>query len=265
MPQVSYSRIDCYNQCPYRYYLRYILKLKTKFDFRPDNPLVLGTAMHLGIDKGIDEAIENYFKNYPVITEKIINEAIKLEVLIPKVQEVLPPGGEFEVKVENKDFIAYLDYLVKIPNEPIVKRSKTIIPTTYSTYDLYDFKYSNNKEHYLQTSQLQIYKFLKERMSRDKIRNLYFVFIPKLKTEINSGESLEDYRERLIEELEKAEIKIEKVEYDQNKVINFLIDTKHCLEDQEFNKNKTACWFCDYKKYCNSNGADLSEIEIKEE
>ena len=263
--KVSYSRIDCYKQCPFRYYIRYVLGLKAKFDYRPDNPLVLGTAMHLGIDKGAAEAIKNYFNNYPVKTEKVINEAIKLEVLIPKVQEVLPKGGEFEVKLENDDFIAYLDYLVKVPNEPIIKRSKTIIPKTYSTYDLYDFKYSNNTEHYLETSQLDVYKFLKERMSRDKIRNLYFVFIPKVNLEIAPGESLEAYRDRLIEELENAEIQIEKVEFDMKKVINFLIDVKHCAEDREFNKNKVNCWFCDYKKYCNSNGADLSEIEIKED
>lgn len=263
--KVSYSRIDCYNQCPYRYYVRYILGLKAKFDYKPDNPLVLGTAMHLGIDKGVDAAIENYFANYPTITERMINEAIKLEILIPKVQKILPSGGEFEIKLEDDDFIGYLDYVVKIPNEPIMRRNRIIVPKSYSTYDVYDFKYSNNKDHYLQCGQLTIYKFLKERMSRDKVRNLYFVFIPKIKLDMNPGESLEDYRERLIAELDKAEISIEKVEYDPNKVIDFLIDTKHCAEEQEFNKNKTACWFCDYKKYCQSNGADLSEIEIKEE
>lgn len=263
--RVSFSRIDCFNQCPYRYYIRYVLGLKAKFDFRPDNPLVLGTAMHLGIDEGPQAAIRNYFSNYPVITEKIINEAIKLEILIPKVQAVLPKGGKFELEIKDDDFVAYLDYIVKVPNEPIVKKSKTIIPKSYSTYDIYDFKYSNNQDHYLDTNQLDVYKFLKERKSRDKVRNLYFVFIPKVNLDMNPGESIEDYRDRLIEELEKAEIEIKQVNFDYKKVIKFLVDTKHCVEAKEFNKNKTACWFCDYKKYCNSDGADLSEIEVKED
>lgn len=263
--QVSHSRIECFKKCQFRYYLRYILKLKTKFDYRAENPLVLGTAMHLGIDKGVDEAIRNYFSNYPTITEKMINEAIKLEILIPKVQKVLPLGGKFEMKLEDDDFIAYLDYVVEVPNQPIIRKDKVIIPKSYSTYDIYDFKYSNNKDYYLKSPQLSIYKFMKEKMSRDKIRNLYYVIIPKVNLDINPNETLDHYRERLIHELEKAEISIEKVEFNQNQVYDFLLDIKHCVECKEFTKNKSECWFCDYKKYCESDGEDMSEIIKKEE
>ena len=47
----SYSKVGCYNECPYHYKLSYIDKLKSKFDEKPTNALCLGTAVHEGIEK----------------------------------------------------------------------------------------------------------------------------------------------------------------------------------------------------------------------
>lgn len=257
--QVSHSRLDTYRNCPYQYKLKYIDKLKTKFDFKADNALVLGTAMHLGIDEGVEAAIKNYFSNYQTITQRMIDEAIKLEILIPKVQEVIPPDGYFEDKIDDKDFVGYIDYLVEVPNEEVTVGSKTYTPTSYKTYDLFDFKYSNNKSAYLKDEQLHLYKYFFEKNNRDKIRNLYYVFIPKIKIDYE----LENYQKKLIEDLKNAEIEIVQVNYDYNYVIKFLIDTKHCIEETEFNKG-TNCFFCGFKKYCKSNGEDTSELEEKE-
>ena len=259
--KVSHSRIDTYRGCPYQYYLKYKLKLKPKFDFKPDNALVLGTAMHLGIDEGVEAAIENYFGNYFVVNEAMIDEAIKLEILIPKVQEAIPPGGIFEYELVDDDFTGFIDYLVEVPNEPVTVGDKTYVPTAYKTYDLFDFKYSNNKKGYLKDEQLHLYKYYFEKNSRDKIRNLYYVFIPKIKVP-NYNDPF--YRDNLIEELEKAEIDIVQIKYDINFIIKFLTDTKHCIEDETFEKGHN-CWFCSFKKYCNSNGDDKSEIEEKEQ
>ena len=106
--------------------------------------------------------------------------------------------------------------------------------------------------------------------STKKIRNLYFAFIPKVKLKQEQYEDITKYRERLIAECEKQEINIVKVDYDYNKVINFLLDTKHCIECKEFNKNPSnLCYWCDFKRYCNSNGEDDGNIiypkEIKKE
>lgn len=258
--KASHSRIDTYRGCPYQYYLKYKLKLKPKFDYKPDNALVLGIAMHLGIDEGVEAAIKNYFSNYNVVTDGMIDEAIKLEILIPKVQEAIPPNGIFEEEIVDDDFTGFMDYLVEVPNEEVTVNGKTYVPTSYKTYDLYDFKYSNNKKAYIKDEQLHLYKFFKEKNSRDKIRKLNYVFIPKIKvTDYNDPY----YRDRLIEELEKAKIDIVEVKFDINHVIKFLIDTKHCIEDETFEKGLN-CWFCSFKKYCNSNGVDKSEIEEKE-
>ena len=143
--QASHSRIDTYRNCPYQYYLKYVLKLKPKFDFKPDNALVLGVAMHLGIDEGVEAAIKDYYSHYSVITDAHIIEATKLEYLIPKVQDAIPPNGIFEEKLDDNDFVGFIDYLVEVPNESVVIKGKTHTPKSYKTYDLYDFKYSNNK------------------------------------------------------------------------------------------------------------------------
>ena len=255
--QVSHSRLDCYRNCPFQYKLKYVDKLTTKFDYKPDNALVLGTAMHLGIDEGVEAAIKDYFSSYLQVTQSMIDEAIKLEYLIPKVQEAIPKDGYFEDKIDDKDFVGYIDYLVEVPNETIIVGGKEYTPTSYKTYDLYDFKYSNNKTNYLKDEQLHLYKYFFEKNNRDKIRNLYYVFIPKIKVDYK----LENYQEKLIEDLENAEIEIVQVNYDYNYVIKFLIDTKHLIEDNTFIKKGTNCFFCGFKKYCKSNGEDTSELE----
>ena len=258
--KASHSRIDTYRGCPYQYYLKYKLKLKAKFDFKADNALVLGSAMHLGIEEGVEAAIKYYFSHYNTVTQAMVDEAIKLEYLIPKVQAAIPPGGIFEEEIIDDDFTGFIDYQVEVPNKPVTVGDKTYIPTSYKTFDLFDFKYSNNKKHYLEDEQLHLYKFFKEKNTRDKIRNHYYVFIPKIKVKDYNDPN---YREKLIEELEAATIDIVLVKHNVNHVIKFLIDTKHCIEDETYEKG-TNCWFCSFKKYCATNGEDKSEIEEKE-
>jgi hypothetical protein len=273
--KVSYSRIDTYKQCPYKYYLRYVLGLKTKFNLDPANPLVIGTAIHTGIEKDVVEAIKGYYANYPSATPLMVNEAIKLEVMINKSRKAIP-RGEYELNITDDDFTGFIDLLVKVdkkqkifassghvePNSGEVMGYEKEANTAIETYDLYDFKHSNNKEYYLKSGQIHLYKYYFEKLNPNKkIRNLYYAFIPKVKLKQDEYESIEDYRKRLIEECEKQEIDIVKVDYEPNKVINFFIDTKHCIECKEFNKNKTSlCYFCDFKNYCQSDGKNDGNI-----
>ena len=61
----------------------------------PDNALILGTALHTGIEEGVEQALEFYQHSFPVLTDDHINEMIKLEAMIPKAKALLPPGGAF--------------------------------------------------------------------------------------------------------------------------------------------------------------------------
>ena len=99
----SHSRVETYQTCPFKYKLRYIDKLETIPNWDDAaNPLIIGTAVHHAIEKSVPEAVREYLMAYPVISDLHINEAMKMEELIPK--EKLT-GGRFEVKIDTEDFI----------------------------------------------------------------------------------------------------------------------------------------------------------------
>lgn len=233
--QFSHSRVETYHSCPYKFKLRYLDKIKTIPADNADNALYLGTAMHTGIEKGVEAGIKEYYDSFPVINDLHINEAIKLEYLIPKVREVLPKG-QYERMVASSHFIAFLDLLT--PNDD-------------GSYDLYDFKYSNNIDRYMESGQLHEYKYFLESTTPYKIRNMYFVFVPKVGIKQKKTEDLISFRRRIMEELESSEVIIKEVEFDYTKVVEFYERIKTILEAKEFPKNPTyLCNWCEYQDYC---------------
>lgn len=268
---MSHSRVSCFVKCPYQYSLKYREKLKTIRTDDPQSPLVLGRAIHTGIEKDTQAAIEEYYGSYPIISDKHVEEAIKLEYLIPKVKEILPEGYH-EVKVSDDDFVGYIDLLVPVQLSAVLSTGEKIfeladeITSTYDDYfDIYDFKYSNNVANYVDSEQLHLYKYYFEKANHfertypgKKIRNMFFVFIPKVmirrkkKNKTNKLDETDfEFRRRILTELEKKEIQVVKVPYDPNKVIEFLTSTKHLLEEQKFEKHPTRlCDWCEYQQFC---------------
>lgn len=208
-----------------------------------DHPLIIGTALHTGLEKGVTKAIDEYFMSYPIITDDHINEAIKLEYLIPRASKLLPKG-EFEVKISTEDFIGYIDLLA-----PVTMFHDSEVP---NQYDIYDFKYSNNIKNYKQSDQLHLYKYFFEKCNPGKyIRNLFFLFVPKVNIKQKKTEDLSEFRRRILDELANVEPELVQIDYDLNNVINFLLNTKHTIEATEFNKNSTyLCNWCEYQNYC---------------
>lgn len=199
------------------------------------NSLIIGQALHTGIEKGIDTAIKEYYASYPIITDFHIDEAIKLEFNISKVKEVLPKG-QHEVQIMTSDYIGYIDLLASNDD---------------GTYDIYDFKYSNNVKNYVDSQQLHLYKYFYEQMTGKQIKNLYFVFVPKVQFKQKKTEDLRQFRLRIKSELEKSEVKIVPIEFNISKVIEFMAAIKHCLELKEFEKNPNyLCNWCEYQEYC---------------
>jgi len=234
--QFSHSRIECFKSCKFKYKLRYIDKLKTIAPTDADNALILGTAIHTGIEKDVQTAIREYCNSFPIIDDMHINEIIKLEYLIPKVKKLLP-DGKHELQIMNSDFIAFLDLLT--PNDD-------------GTFDLYDFKYSNNIDRYMESGQLHEYKYFFEKQNPSKkIKNMYFVFVPKVQIKQKKTEDLRQFRQRIIAELEKSEAKIIPVEFNVEKVIDFTLGMKQVLEIKDFEKEKSyLCRWCDYQELC---------------
>ena len=258
---MSHSKVECFESCPYRYDLRYNQEIRTIPPDNADNALFLGTALHTGLEKDVQTAIHEYFMQYPVISDAHINEAMKLEVMIPKAAAMIP-SGEHEVKIEDDDFIGFIDLLAPAKTEQKLGGEHQVIP---NVYDLYDFKYSNNVSKYKDSPQLHLYKYFFEKNNPGKIiRNMFFLFVPKVNIKQSKKEDLFQFRQRLQEELEKKEPQLVQIEYDPEKVINFLLSTKGMLEAKDFPKNTSwLCNYCEYKDYC-QKGIDFMNLPSSE-
>lgn len=253
--QFSHSRVECFNNCQHQFKLRYIDGFETYDEFEPQDNLRLGTALHVGIQESLEKALNEFYMSYPVISDSHINEAIKIEYMVKKAHQVLPlENAKFEVLLEDNNFKGFIDMLVE---------------TEDGTYDIYDFKYSNNIDKYLESPQLSIYKYYAEKLLGIKVSHLYFVFAQKVMIRQKKTEDLVQFRKRLKETLESAEINIVEVEYSADKVIDFITSQVDILKCTEFNKNKTRlCDWCEFQSYC-EKGEDLdmlpstSRVEIQ--
>lgn len=215
----------------------------------PDNPLILGQTVHTGIEKSLEEAIREYCFSFPIITDEHINEIIKFETVIPLARAAIPPGGKFEVEIKDDDFHGFIDYLVPARTEQHLNGENQEIP---DVFDLYDFKYSNNVSGYKQSGQLHEYKYFFERNNPGKkIRNMFFVFIPKVTIRQKKTETLLEFRERLKEALSGVEVKIVQIGFNPERVIEFLFGIKAVNEETEFPQEKSyLCRYCEFQEYC---------------
>lgn len=231
--------------------MQYLDRLKAIPSTEPDNALILGTAVHTGIEQSLQAAIQQYFFSYPIITDKHINEAIKLEQVIPKARAAIPPGGSFEVPIYDRDFVGFIDYLAP---------TNTVGGIEY--YDLYDFKYTANVHSYKDSTQLHLYKYFFERNNPGKkIQALYFLFVPKVKIKQGKTETLQDFRDRLKMELSKAAVQKVQVDFKPEKVIEFLFGIKRASEAKDFPKNESyLCRFCEFSDFCSKGDTYMIEL-----
>ncbi len=121
------------------------------------------------------------------------------------------------------------------------------------TVDVIDFKYSNNIANYLKSKQIHLYKYYLEKKGF-KVRNLGYLFIPKISIRMKKTEDTYQFRKRLQETLKTQKLQLKKVEYDQEKIKEFFEEIEILEQDDTYNKNETRlCDWCDYKEYCQSN------------
>lgn len=231
--------------------MRYVDRIKTNTPTEPDNALILGQAVHTGIQKSLEEALREYAFSYPIITDEHINEMMKLEAVIPKARAAIPPNGKSEVEICDKDFHGFIDWLV-----PMGYMAKEAIGNPYGAdvdiFDLYDFKYSNNVSNYKRSNQLHLYKYFFERNNPGKkIRNMYFLFVPKVGIRQKKDETLLEFRNRIESELSKVDVNLVQIEFNPEKVIEFLFGIKAVNEETEFPQETSyLCRYCEYQDYC---------------
>ena len=237
MDRFHFSTAECFDNCPHRFKLRYVDNLDVIPTDDPQNPLRLGTAIHTGAEKDLQTAVHNYLMSYPVIDDRHINEVIKMEHWIPKLKELLPEGLH-EVNFKNDVYEGTADLLVCVNAET-------------RTFDLYDFKYSNNIDHYMESRQLHVYKHYLEKTCGLHIGKMFFVFIPKVMIKQKKTETIDQFRSRLKSELEQKKITIKEVIFDQSKVDDFHESCMNIGLTQDFKKNESyLCNWCEYQDYC---------------
>lgn len=229
MTRYSWSRIQTFDKCRYQYYLRYKEKLETLSNQDADNALVLGHALHTGIELGPEAGLQEYYNQFYIVTDLVENEAIKLDYWIRRVRELLP-NGKHEERICTETYLGFADYLV--PNDD-------------GTYDLYDFKYSNND--YSKSGQLSVYNHYLDK----EIKRMYYVMIPKIKIRQKKTETLEMFRNRLRNELKKKDVEFVRVKYNPDAVIDYLDSCIAADKCESYPKNPTRlCNWCEFQDYC---------------
>lgn len=237
--KVSFSRVDCWKDCPRKYYFRYVERVPLEPDYSPTNPLILGSTLDKGLEHGFEEAERYYWSRYHVATNEGETELMKIEYWLEQLRPKLH-DGKFQTTIETEDFIGFADY---IENNLLV-----------------DFKYSNNTEKYAESPQIHVYAS----MLNPRPEYLGYVCIPKTgirqkqfkpgkkgKKDV-PGEDIHDFRRRVMDELKKMEIQYVWVDYDQDKVDQFWQDADQMKKDRTWDAkpNENKCKWCDYRHIC---------------
>lgn len=247
--QYSHSKVECHISCPYKYKLRYVDKLKTIPDYSADNALICGNTIHMGAEKDLKSALDFYYSNYTIITDRHVEEVMKFEYLIPKIHELLADINVYkkEFRINTPRFIGIVDLITKNDDGSV---------------DVFDYKYSNNYDKYSESPQLHLYKYFLEQIGF-KVRKLGFIFIPKVSIRQKQEETLYQFRKRLDQELKDSKIKIMEIKYDASKVIEYMDSIINITEDDKYKKNPTGyCSWCDYENYCLRN-IDYEILNLK--
>lgn len=254
--KLGYSAVSTFENCPYQYKLRYIDKVEMLDEYEPTDALKIGTALHRGIEVDTSTAIQEYYNSYPVINDLHINEAIKLETMIPKIKAVIPEG-QHEVFFQYGEFKGTIDLLVPVERpwvyytEERTGKEGAVEQLDGDWYDIYDFKYSNNIDRYLESPQLHVYKYFTEKALGIKIRRLYFVFVQKVQIRQKKTEDLNQFRLRLKNTLQDAQVQVKEVSYDVNKVLDFMQNQVNILTCTDYIKTPSRlCDWCEYQNYC---------------
>jgi hypothetical protein len=232
--QYSYSRVSLFETCPYHFKLKYIDELTEIPKLDADNPLIIGHALHTGIEYDVETALNEYYNAFPVLTDRIIEEAIKLEILIPKVKDFLETtfeGLEFihEYELNTPTYKGFVDLIIKAPD---------------GTCMIMDFKYSNNIQNYMESGQLHIYKHYLEQEGF-KVERLAYLFVPKTSIKQHENEDHFHFRKRIVDTVNESQVTFVPIEFDEMEVVYFQNNIKKIESATEWPRNTSGkCFSC---------------------
>lgn len=243
------SAISTFKKCPYAYKLQYLDELKTIPSQDPQNALVIGTALHYGCEtRDLKQSLDLYYSNYYLINDLQVNEEIKLTMMLPKVWQIL----------DEMDYIRY-EHEVDFELDGFHGTADLLAYNQDGSVDLYDFKYSNNVDSYMESPQLHIYKYYLEKLGYT-VNRLGFIFIPKTFIRQKKTESIDTFRMRLKATLADMQPQVNMLEYDAQKVADSFQTVLKIYNTKEFEPAPSKlCDWCQYKEYC-TRGVDYMII-----
>ena len=210
---MSYSKKECYEDCPRKFFYKYVKYLEEPYRMVPDNPLICGSAVDKGLEEalttgilsdGILKANEYYTNIFTGMTEAHEWELWKIEIAIEKLYDYYHEVGlatiieqQYEI---NQEFVIESDNGDK---QFLVIWRGYIDGLTHNT--IVDNKYSSRPEAYRESQQLNVYSYLlNPNKDPSLMRNIggYIVAVKsKLVRHKEKGskpqESILDYQKRL--------------------------------------------------------------------
>jgi hypothetical protein len=88
----SHSRVETFEQCPKRFKYQYIDKIQVERKPKADDPLILGTTLHEGIEKGVQAAEKYYYSNFDKFEDAQLEQWNAVKLRIEKARAMLPAG-----------------------------------------------------------------------------------------------------------------------------------------------------------------------------
>ena len=246
--QYSYSRAELYNQCPYRYRLKYLDGLKAMDKYDPQDALILGIAFHKCIEESVEDAIAWYYAQYPIITDLHVEEAMKLEIIGEKARRMIEPGEcVFEMKIDFPEYVGYIDCLRQ---------------TADGTWSIVDFKYSSSPDRYRDSKQIGVYAHYARLMGYD-VQSGWFLVAPKIRIRRKKEETDEDFRLRLKGEMDDPSYRPTLVQARLDGYEEFAETLVRIRSERLWPKCPTRlCAWCEYQRYCESNGSDMIDVAL---
>ena len=266
----SHSRINCFKTCPKQFEYKYIKHL---FPISGDSTnLILGKAFHRGIELGNVEELEKELDNNDDFldegaeTNKVIVLAM-VEAFFNKFPHHNEGNIKHEVEIKTNfngnEFIMYADAIVEEPDGLILREYKTASRIDDTYIDKLKFN-----------DQISRYCLAIEQELGKKVKKIEYYVAKKPLLRQKNGETLEQFRERLVEKITEDEESIQYFELTRTKEQleeekeDLIYDMNMINNTKRYTKNLSACSCygkCPYLNLCmREKDAELL-YEVKEE
>ena len=235
----SQNSLNTYKSCPFKFKYKYIDNINWKYDDVESreyyDSLKSGREFHL--------LCERYFSNIPLgncNNKEFNNWMNKIKDILPIKEDTYLPEYDMRLNFYNRNIIAKVD-LVEIKKDKI---------------NLWDWKTENREITYknaLNRMQTVVYMFLAEEIIRKNFYPNYqieSISMNYYQPALGNKPITITYNEKLHEE-------------NKIKILNLIdsIESTDFNNENEINKNKDHCKYCEFNKLCNSEDINYEILE----